>query len=94
MAMLGVGIGGLAHHGTNATEHGADAAGNAGHYGPGRYGNETRHEGVFDEVLAAAITPGANEQKKSSMIDHNYYSFVKRLPDRNRLLGCSLFSSG
>jgi len=34
-----------------------DAAGNLGHYGRGRNGNETGHQSVLDQVLSADVAP-------------------------------------
>jgi hypothetical protein len=58
----------------------ADAAGDARHNSASRHCHEACHEGVFDEILAAAIPPGPHEKKKSSIISHFRPSDTAFLP--------------
>jgi hypothetical protein len=51
-------------------KYGADAAGDARHYGASGDRDEAGHEGVFEEILAPAITPGPHEKNKGFSIDH------------------------
>jgi hypothetical protein len=52
---------GSIHDGREFREDRADAGRNTGHDGAGSNGNETRHEGVFDQVLTAVVIPNSIE---------------------------------
>src|ERR1700733_7722517 len=58
------------HYRRHLAKNAADAAGNARHDSAGGDCYEASHQGVFDEILAAAIAPGPNQKKQCSIIDH------------------------
>src|ERR1700722_7400561 len=58
------------HHRRDRAEYGADAAGNAGHNSSGCDGDKAGHQGIFDEILAAAIPPRPHQENKCLSTDH------------------------
>ena len=63
-------------------EDGADAAGDARHDGAGGDCDETRHKGVFDEILSPAIPPGTDQE--NTTLEYRSFVLLLRFPVSRR----------